>query len=65
LDRLAIHSTPPRPCIIIGEPWQKVFLALRDNLGQYIKEHDWDYLQFVPDVDGAVLQINKHQSSKG
>ncbi len=63
-NRLAIHSTSPRPCIIIGEPWQNVFSALRDNLGQFIKEHDWDYLQFVPDINSAVNKINMHQPIK-
>ncbi len=57
-NRLVIHSSQPKPCIIIGTAWQNVFDSLRTNLGQYIKVPDWDWLQFVPDVYSAAQKFN-------
>jgi hypothetical protein len=61
-NRLANHSTSPNH-VHIGEPWQNVFSALV-TIWSFIKEHDWDYLQFVPDFNSAVNKKYMHQPSK-
>lgn len=63
-NRLVIHSSQPKPCIIIGTAWQNVFNSLHANLGLYIKVSDWDWLQFVPDVQSAAQKFYTSQPEK-
>lgn len=63
-NRLLVKALDPKPCIVIGEGWRQVFDCLHANLGQFIKEDDWEWLQFVPDAESAVSLLNNHQPGK-
>jgi len=61
---LILGAVQSKPLILTGGGWQKVFDEYRMNLGQYLADHDWHWLTFVPDVESAVkLAINHKVSS--
>jgi uncharacterized protein (TIGR00730 family) len=53
-NRIIIAAIIPKPLILIGPGWQKVFMTLYDTLGQYISEDDRKLISFVQDNDRAV-----------
>lgn len=50
---LIIGAIQPKPLVLIGEGWRKVFDEFRSNLNSYVAEHDWDWLIFMTDIQTA------------
>lgn len=51
---LLLGAIQPKPLVLIGAGWQKVFDEYRSQLGAYVADHDWEWLIFVPDIQTAL-----------
>lgn len=50
---LLLGAIQPKPLVLIGEGWRKVFDEYRINFSSYVADHDWDWLTFTPDISTA------------
>ena len=48
------------PQIVIGEGWREVFSVFRSRMGTYIKEANWDMIEFSPDIHDAFARVRRH-----
>ncbi|HUF39150.1 MAG TPA: LOG family protein [Anaerolineales bacterium] len=48
------------PQVLIGPGWREVFAVLRDRMGPYIKETNWDLIEFSPDIHDAYERVLRH-----
>jgi uncharacterized protein (TIGR00730 family) len=56
---LVINAMEPKPLVLIGEGWRRVFSEYRATLGSYAKENDWRWLNFAADNQSALeLAVN-------
>lgn len=58
-NQLIIAAITPRPLVIIGLNWKRVFDQLLDSQGIYIPEKDQKWLCFVNDIQSAVQGVEK------
>lgn len=54
---------PSKPVILVGEPWRRVFVALRENL--IVNDTDLDLLTLVDTVEEAVGAIEAVSLAQG
>jgi uncharacterized protein (TIGR00730 family) len=57
--QLAIGAITPRPLVLIGSGWERIFQSFYQELGGYVNQARRRWLQFAPDVDTAVDMLNK------
>ena len=56
---LVINAIEPKPLVLIGAGWRRVFSEYRGTLGSYAKETDWRFLNFAADNQSALeLAVN-------
>ena len=56
---LVIHAITPKPLVLLGEGWRRVFEEYRRMLGQYPAESDWRWLVFAANNTEALhLAVN-------
>jgi uncharacterized protein (TIGR00730 family) len=48
------------PQIVIGEGWREVFSVFRSRMGTYVKEANWDMIEFSPDIHDAFARVRRH-----
>jgi uncharacterized protein (TIGR00725 family) len=54
---MIVASIQPKPLILIGAGWQKVFGEMYSSLGDYTPPWQRRFLQFTPDVQSAVKML--------
>lgn len=58
-NQLHTGSIPPRPLILVGSAWERVFHTFFESMpAGFVPVKDRAYLLFVPDVETAVHTIN-------
>lgn len=63
-NQLILGSLAPRPLILIGEGWKKVFQQMYEQLGNYTPEKHRALLQFTDTIDTAAGIIEKFAENK-
>jgi len=58
-NRLLINAVQPKPLILIGSAWNKVFNELFTDQSLYIRENDRKWLQFADTVGSAVSMLSQ------
>lgn len=56
-NRLAIESMPPKPLIVIGQGWRKIFETLYTEQGEHIPQRDRQRIYLVDDIHTAVNRL--------
>lgn len=56
---LVVQAMPPKPLILVGANWKKVFTVFKQELGIYNNPHNWEVLLFASNVNEAYALINK------
>jgi len=59
---LVINAITPKPLVLIGEGWRRVFGEYRATMGMYAKEADWHWLNFAADNQTALDLATNHKS---
>ncbi len=57
---LIIHVLTPRPLVLIGEGWRKVFKTFSDNMGEYVMPPDWRWILYADTIESAVNLATNH-----
>jgi uncharacterized protein (TIGR00730 family) len=60
---LIIDALPPRPLVVIGEGWQKVFQAYLESMGDYVMPADWRWILYADTIETG-LQLATNRSAK-
>ncbi len=56
---LVINAIEPKPLVLIGDGWRRVFAEYRTTQGHYANDADWRWLIFAPDNHAALdLAVN-------
>jgi uncharacterized protein (TIGR00730 family) len=57
-NQVLIHAIPPKPMILIGEGWKRIFECLFESQNSFIAVHDRGMITFASDIDAAVHFLN-------
>ncbi|RME08491.1 MAG: LOG family protein [Anaerolineae bacterium] len=57
-SQMQTRAMPSRPLILVGAGWERVFLTLFEELGEYIDHPSRALLSFAVDVDAAVENLS-------
>jgi len=52
-NMLLIEAITPKPLVLIGEGWQRVFEKLFESMNGYLSDHERKWLSFAPDYQTA------------
>jgi hypothetical protein len=59
-NQVLVHAIAPKPMILVGEGWQRIFSCLIDSQGDFIVPHDRSMISYAPDARTAVeILMNK------
>ena len=58
---LVINAIEPKPLVLIGEGWRRVFSEYRTTLGHYANDADWRWLIFAPNNPTALDLAANHK----
>ena len=56
---LIVHSTPPKPLILMGAGWKSVMELFYNSFDAYTPQIQRDLVLFAPDVKTAVAMLHK------
>ena len=60
-NRFQIAVTPPKPLIIVGSGWKKVFDTLYSEQKQYLNQKYMDFLYFSDSIEEILQIISKNK----
>ncbi|HPH96651.1 MAG TPA: LOG family protein [Anaerolineaceae bacterium] len=62
-NQMIIQALPVRPLILVGTGWQSVIELMFASFDGYIKDHDKQLVQAVPDIQTAASLLKSPSSS--
>ncbi len=62
---LIIEALPPRPLVLVGEGWRRVFLTYQENMGSYLMSGDERWILYAENVESALRLAENHSAGSG
>lgn len=62
-NRLAIESIEQKPLIMLGKSWHTVLHTFYEEMKPYVKDVDWELVQFAATPELAAQMINEYQKT--
>lgn len=56
---MIIDVVPSKPLALIGKGWKETMAVYRKELGNYVPDHDWNRMQFLPEPETALAYIQQ------
>ena len=58
-------ALPPRPLVLVGEGWRRVFLTYQENMGSYLMSGDERWILYAENVESALRLAENHSAGSG
>ncbi len=62
---LVIEALSPRPLVLVGDGWRKVFQSYRENMGSYMMPGDSRWILYAENVNTALHLAENHPAGMG